>query len=169
MNIQTMGQSLIALLVDQQIVRSISDIYTLDTPAMHLTLSSLPGIGDKKIDTMLSELHKSKNTPLWRILHALGIPHIGIKTAKDISKKIQEEKLSDPSPESETISYDQLGEYLMNTERMSSLYGIGETMIEDIPQRWQTEKTQRLLHDLTHHGVIPTIRNSEFIIHNSQL
>ena len=108
MNIQTMGQSLIALLVDQQIVKSISDIYTLDTPAMRLTLSSLPGIGDKKIDTMLSELHKSKNSPLRRILHALGIPHIGIKTAKDISKKIQEEKKSDLSPEGDTISYDEL-------------------------------------------------------------
>lgn len=88
MNINSIGEAIIDLLVDQQFVTSLSDIYTLTQSEKTFLLKRLPGIGEKKIDTFVAEIESSKTNPLRRLLNALGINGIGIKLAKEIEKQL---------------------------------------------------------------------------------
>ncbi len=71
MNISSIGEAIIDMLVDQQILNSLSDIYTLTSPEKIFVLKRLPGIAEKKIDTFIDEINKSKNNPFRRLLNGL--------------------------------------------------------------------------------------------------
>ena len=88
MNIASIGESLIDMLVDQHLIASLSDLYTLTQPDKIFLLKRFPGIATKKIDTLIEELEKSKQNEFRRFLNALGIPGIGIKLAKEIEKAL---------------------------------------------------------------------------------
>jgi len=47
---------------------------------------------------------------------------------------------------------------------MAAIYGVGETMTLDIAQWCRDQKNKKLLSDLTHHGVIPTLSQSSLLI-----
>jgi DNA ligase (NAD+) len=89
MNIASVGDAIIELLVDQHILTSIDDIYTLMQSDNVFVLKKLPGIGDKKIDTFVDEINKSKINQFRRLLNGLGISGIGIKLAKEISSTLE--------------------------------------------------------------------------------
>lgn len=88
MNIASVGEAMIDMLVDQNILTSLSDIYTLDNTEQIFLLKRLPGIADKKVESFIDEIKKSKSNPLWRFLNGLGISGIGIKLAKEIEKAL---------------------------------------------------------------------------------
>lgn len=71
MNISSIGEAIIELLVDQHILTSLSDIYTLSQSEKIFVLKRLPGIADKKIDTFVDEINKSKTNPFRRLLNGL--------------------------------------------------------------------------------------------------
>jgi DNA ligase (NAD+) len=88
MNIASIGESIIDMLVDQDILHSLSNIYTLTQPEKIFLLKRLPGIADKKIESFIDEIKKSKSNPFWRFLNGIGISGIGIKLAKEIEKAL---------------------------------------------------------------------------------
>jgi len=71
MNISSIGEAIIDMLVDQQMLTSLSDIYTLTDQDKIFLLKRLPGIGEKKIDTFIDEINKSKSNPFRRLLNGL--------------------------------------------------------------------------------------------------
>lgn len=85
MNIESLGDKLIESLVDNKIVSTFSDLYTL-TPEK---LLSLERQGEKSSQKILESVEKSKNTTLGRLIFALGIRHVGEQTAKLIAKKFK--------------------------------------------------------------------------------
>jgi DNA ligase (NAD+) len=78
MNIEGLGESLIAQLCDKGLVRSLADIYRLDEP----TLVGLERMGKKSAANLLNEIEKSKSNPVWRLLYGLGIRHVGERGAQ---------------------------------------------------------------------------------------
>jgi DNA ligase (NAD+) len=78
MNIEGLGESLIAQLCDKELVRSLADLYRLDAQ----TLEGLERMGRKSAANLLSELEKSKANPVWRLLYGLGIRHVGERGAQ---------------------------------------------------------------------------------------
>jgi hypothetical protein len=46
----------------------------------------LDGFKDKSVDNMMIGLEQAKQRELWRAIHALGIPNVGMQTAKDLSR-----------------------------------------------------------------------------------
>jgi DNA ligase (NAD+) len=78
MNIEGLGESLIAQLCDKEIVRSLADVYGLDEP----TLVDLERMGKRSAANLLSEIEKSKSNPVWRLLYGLGIRHVGERGAQ---------------------------------------------------------------------------------------
>ena len=46
----------------------------------------LEGFKEKSVDNMLAGLAAAKQRELWRAIHALGIPNIGMQTAKDLAR-----------------------------------------------------------------------------------
>ncbi len=77
MDIEGMGDKLIARLVDENKVSDIAGLYELD----YLSLSGWTGMGEKKITNLQASIEQSKQQPLARFLHALGIRHVGSATA----------------------------------------------------------------------------------------
>ena len=78
MNIEGMGESLIAQLCDKGLIHNLADIYRLDAPR----LEDLERMGKKSAAKLLNELDKSKTNPVWRLLYGLGIRHVGERGAQ---------------------------------------------------------------------------------------
>lgn len=82
MNINGLGESIIALLVDKGLISHFADIYSLKID----DLLGLEGFKDKKAQNLLSAIASSvDNTPLWRFIHSLGILHIGEVASKKLA------------------------------------------------------------------------------------
>ncbi len=81
MNIDGMGDKLVAQLVETDRVKTVADLYRLDQAA----LSSLERMGDKSAENLLDAIEKSKSTTLPRFLYALGINQVGETTAKQLT------------------------------------------------------------------------------------
>lgn len=73
MDIEGLGEQLVAVLVDQEMVTSISDLYHLKPE----DLAALERMGEKSAQNVLDGLEASKSRPADRILFAVGIRHVG--------------------------------------------------------------------------------------------
>ena len=71
------------LLYEKGLIQSVADIYSLNAGE----LNGLEGFGDKKIQNLLESIEKSKTCKLSAFINALGIPNVGVKTAKDLEKQ----------------------------------------------------------------------------------
>lgn len=78
MNIEGMGESLVAQLCERGLVKSYADIYALNAE----TLEGLERMGKKSAAKLLGEIEKSKGNDVWRLLYALGIRHVGERGAQ---------------------------------------------------------------------------------------
>jgi DNA ligase (NAD+) len=81
MDIEGLGNKLIELLVDKEIITSVADIYTLTREQ----LASLERMGDKSAANSVAAIEKSKQTSLPRFLFALGIREVGEATALQLA------------------------------------------------------------------------------------
>lgn len=81
MDIEGLSEKTIAQLYDQMNVRDCADLYqiTLDEAL------TLEGFKQRKAEKLLSALDKSKHCTLDAFLHAVGIPNVGRKTARDLA------------------------------------------------------------------------------------
>lgn len=79
---------MVDILVDNNIVETVADIYKLTENAVQVQLTKFPGIGSKKIAEIIKGVEESKHKALWRLLNGLGIPHVGKKMAQDLSEAI---------------------------------------------------------------------------------
>ena len=80
MNIDGLGDRIIEDFYNFGFIGNIADIYSLKN---HETdLIRLEGFGDKSVTNLLEAIENSKGNSLERLLFALGIPHVGEKTAK---------------------------------------------------------------------------------------
>ena len=82
MNIDGMGDVLVAQLADQGLVKNVADIYKLTKE----DLLSLERMGDKSAQNILDEIENSKKLPLERVIYGLGIRMVGERTAQFLSE-----------------------------------------------------------------------------------
>ena len=78
MNIEGMGESLVAQLIESGLVKSLADVYQLTAEA----LEGLERMGQKSAAKVLREVDKSRRNPVWRLLYGLGIRHVGERGAQ---------------------------------------------------------------------------------------
>ncbi|MBI2383852.1 MAG: NAD-dependent DNA ligase LigA [Gammaproteobacteria bacterium] len=81
MDVEGLGEKLLAQLVGAGRVSSPADIYRLDAA----TLAGLERMGEKSAENVMAAVGKSKQTTLARFLYALGIPDVGEATARDLA------------------------------------------------------------------------------------
>lgn len=82
MNIESLGPSLIAQLLNTNTISKISDLYRLSAQ----DLLALERMADKSVNNILSAIEKSKENSLEHFLHALGIRFVGRSTALNLAK-----------------------------------------------------------------------------------
>lgn len=84
-DIRGLADATIELLVDNAMIRTISDLYILKEPQYKMQLRLLPWLWDKKIDQILTSIQQSLTQPLWKRIHAMGIFWVGIQSSKQIA------------------------------------------------------------------------------------
>lgn len=83
MDIEGLGPALVDLLVSEHLVSDPADLYSLRIA----DVAMLPRMGEKSAQNLMDAIEKSKQNDLGRLLFALGIRHVGQKTAKVISQR----------------------------------------------------------------------------------
>ncbi len=73
MNIEGLGESLVDQLVQTGLVRDYADLYALTADR----LSELERMGPKSAANLVAEIDRSRQAELWRLLHGVGIRHVG--------------------------------------------------------------------------------------------
>jgi DNA ligase (NAD+) len=82
MDIEGLGEKLVAQLVDNAIIRTPADLYKLGLSA----LSGLARMAEKSAGNIVAAIEKSKHTSLARFIYALGIRNVGETTAKELAR-----------------------------------------------------------------------------------
>jgi DNA ligase (NAD+) len=82
LDIEGLGDKLIEQLVEQELVRSPADLYTLSAPQ----LAQLDRMGEKSAANLVAAIHKSRQTTLPRFLYALGVREVGEATALNLAR-----------------------------------------------------------------------------------
>lgn len=159
MNIDGLGGKYIKILVDNGLLHNIADLYTLHEKAH--TLRSLPWFADKRIDQILDQVELSKSRELWRLINGLGFPWIGKKLAKEIEKAMQESRpplqrgMSEGQGDfSNNQQLENFITYLTNPERLTSIYGVGETIVEWLQHFFDQAENKEVLERLANYGII---------------
>jgi DNA ligase (NAD+) len=82
LDIDGLGDAVAEQLVDLTLVNVPVDALSITPPQWRM----LEGFKDKSVDNMMSGLEQAKQRELWRAIHALGIPNVGMQTAKDLAR-----------------------------------------------------------------------------------
>jgi DNA ligase (NAD+) len=82
MNIDGMGDALVAQLTDRKMVKDVADIYKLTKD----DLLKLDRMGEKSAENVLKEIENSKKLPLERVIYGLGIRMVGERTAQFLAE-----------------------------------------------------------------------------------
>lgn len=100
MDIRGLGDSLVDALATQGLAKDPADLYTISAAQ----IENLDRMGEKSAENIIAALEESKHRDLWRLIHALGIRHVGAKTARtleahfpdiDILASAQKEELTE--------------------------------------------------------------------------
>ena len=82
LDVDGLGDAVAEQLVDSKLVDVPVDALGITPPQWRM----LEGFKDKSVDNMMAGLEQAKQRELWRAIHALGIPNVGMQTAKDLSR-----------------------------------------------------------------------------------
>jgi DNA ligase (NAD+) len=83
MEIEGLGESIIELFIGKGYLKNYADIYDLKN--IRDELISIERFGEKSVDNILDAVENSKNRSFDKVLFALGIRHVGERTAKILS------------------------------------------------------------------------------------
>ena len=146
MNITGLGEKVIRRLYKLGFVKSIQDIYLLEKKADDL--KSLERFGEKSINNLLLEIQNCKQNQLDRLLFALGIKHIGFKSAKLVAQNFN------------TL------ENIMNIEdvnAITSIYEIGDKIASSLFNWTRNEQNRNLVDFLKAQNQNTTYANKNII------
>lgn len=133
MDIDGMGPAVLRQLTENGLVKSPVDLYKLKRE----DVSSLERMGDTSADNLINAVEKSKSNELYRLIFALGIRHIGQKSAKLLCEAFG------------TI------ENIMaaSAEEISGIDGFGGIMAESAAEYFALPQTKELIDELKKQGV----------------
>ncbi len=135
MDIVGLGEQSVELFVSEGLLHSIADIYTLTDKQD--SLLALERMGKKKMDNLLEGIEKSKAQSAERLLHAIGIRHVGTGIAKLLIKGFG--------------SIDALSQASM--EEIDNVDGIGPEIAQSVYDYFQNPKFEAVLSRLRASGL----------------
>ncbi len=133
MDIDGLGESIIAELIDKKLISNIADIYKLTFD----DFASLKKNGKKFAQNLIDAIEESKHRDLYRLINSLGIRHVGVKLAKTLTK------------------YFKNMDRLMNSsyEELRLIEDVGEITAKTIHEFFAQEQTRDLISKLKEAGV----------------
>ncbi len=135
MNIDGIGDRIMEDFYNFGFIRSVIDIYYLKEHKKELI--RLEGYGEKSVSNLLDAIEESKKNSLERLIFALGIKHVGEKTAKILAAKFKElEALAEAS-----------------TEELVLIPDIGEVIAEAVYNYFHDEGNLKVIKELKELGI----------------
>lgn len=135
MEIEGLGESIIEIFLQKGYIKNYSDIYDLKNHKEELT--SLERFGEKSIENILSAIEESKKKPFDKVLFALGIRHIGERTAKILSNNFG--------------SIDNISK--ATEEEIQSVHEIGPKIAQSVSKFFKDKKNIELINKLKKAGI----------------
>lgn len=143
MNIAGFSERTAEQLFEKLDIRDISDLYKLE----YEKLLDLEKFGPKKAQNLLDAIEKSKDCTLEAFLYSLGIPNVGVKTAKDLVKRFE----SLENLEKATF------------EELVSVQDVGDIVARSIIEFFKEERTLKVINELLEVGVNPHYEKKEVL------
>lgn len=133
MDIEGLGEAVLRVLVEKNIVKTADDIYHLNTK----DIAQIERMGEKSAENLKNAAEKSKGNDLSKLIFALGIRHIGQKAGALLSEHFG--------------SIDAL----MNAtkEDISSIDGFGDIMAQSVIEYFSQSANRTLVENLKKSGV----------------
>jgi DNA ligase (NAD+) len=82
MNIEGLGESLVAQVIAAGLVKDYADVYALTAEK----LEQLERMGKKSAAKVMLQIDKSRKNELWRLIYGLGIRHIGERASQVLAR-----------------------------------------------------------------------------------
>ena len=82
LNIEGLGDKVVATLYEKEIIKHTIDLFSLDRNK----LVELERMGDKSVDNLLNAIENSKQSSLDKVIFALGILNVGKKAGKNLAE-----------------------------------------------------------------------------------
>ena len=133
MDIDGLGENLVEQFIEKGLIQDIADIYKLTFE----DIASLKKNGTKFATNLVNSIEDSKNRPFYKLITALGIRHIGTKSAKTIAKHFKTMR------------------NLMQAEveEIAELEDVGQIMADSIYEFFKQEQTIDLIEKLENAGL----------------
>lgn len=135
MEIDGLGTAIIELLIKEKFVKDIADLYELYKYKSKLV--EIEGFGEKSISNILSSIEESKKKPFEKVLFAIGIRHVGEKTARILCNHFR--------------NIDNL--QLASIDEISKIYEIGPKIAESVYNFFRDKKSKVLIDRLKKAGL----------------
>jgi len=133
MNIEGLGPALIDRLLEKDLIKNQADLYFLKKPE----LIQLERMAEKSARNVLNAIEESKSRPLPRLIFALGIRHVGLRTARLLADKFGSlEKIKEAK-----------------RDQLEETAEIGPVIAESIVNYFATPRNNRLLARLKKAGL----------------
>jgi DNA ligase (NAD+) len=146
-NIDGFGKKIVEKFWDLKLVRYPQDIFKLD----YSKIEKLDGWGDLSVNNLKYSIDQKKKISLDRFIYALGIRHIGIETAKLISKHVKTSKnflnLQNDSTLTEIENIDGIGETQIQSIKKFFSLKINRLILKELDQVLQIESLKKITND----------------------
>ncbi|MDQ2050390.1 NAD-dependent DNA ligase LigA [Natronolimnohabitans sp. A-GB9] len=134
LDLEGLGEQSVRQLVDAGLLESVADLYELDGD----DLTELEGWGEKSAENVRSEIEDSREPPLADFLSALGIPHVGPTTARELAREFG--------------SFEAVREAAENDpDQLEGVDDVGETVAAQIHDFFTSEANAAAVDDLLEH------------------
>ncbi len=134
MDIEGLGEKLVAMLLDQRMIAEFPDIYRLTRDE----LAGLERMGEKSAENLIAAIEASKSRPLAAVLSGLGVRHVGGETAELLARRFGSlPKLMDASEED-----------------LQSIPGVGPIVALAIAGHFSNEGNRQIVAALGEAGVV---------------
>ena len=135
MDIDHLGEELIKVLLEADLIQGIAGLYNLSEKRVQLL--ALERMAQKSVQNLLEAVEDSKDRDLWRLIHGLGIPHVGERTAQILEEH-----------------YPSLQDLMAATpQELENVPDVGPVVAEAIVGYFQTDSSRQLIEDLISAGV----------------
>ena len=156
MDIEGLGEKLVAVLHERGFVSDVADIFNLEPRRDELI--ALERMGEMSVDNLLAAIDGARKRPLTRLITGLGIPHVGSENSELIAGHFRSlDAMVSSSLRANIWRYIPV-EGDGKSDLIKSLIGIegiGPTIAESIQDWLQLDSNLRILRNLVANGVQP--------------
>jgi DNA ligase (NAD+) len=155
MDIEGAGWKVLEQLIEKSLVKTRGDFFRLSVE----DIEALDRFARKSAENLYASIQKARVRPLYRIIHGLGIPQVGVTTAIELANWLAQRW---PPRDDEPMGGEQGWFRRIATELRSvtasdfeQIYGVGPTVATAL-ERWLSDPvTADVLDDLVSAGVEP--------------